>query len=193
MRLLLLCWRSAMARCSPLMITQVVMTVWQDDFSWTGTLEKILTAAEAWGAVGLAVASVAWLLLYRRARAAGIELSAQALDERQAHLLWATGTDEGWQDRVREQLASSERAYLLLEPARDELTFRWRPGRHADHTVRASLTFDALAGTVLVDVRGGEGHLGVAGLTGAPAFIAMSQIAVAVGLTGRKDGRYERV
>ena len=132
MRLLLLCWRSAMSRCTPLMIVQVVMTVWQDDFSWTGVLEKILAAAVAWGTVGLAVAMVAWLLLYRRARAAGIELSAQALDERQAHLLWETRPDEGGLDRVRERLTSSERAYLLLEPARDELTFRWRPGRRAD-------------------------------------------------------------
>lgn len=47
-----------------------------------------------------------------------------------------------------------------------------------------SLAFDPATGTVLVDLRDGEGHLGVAGLRRGTAFVAVCQVAGELELTG---------
>ncbi|MFF4268928.1 hypothetical protein [Streptomyces sp. NPDC001536] len=182
----LACWRASATFFSPLMVLPVLMSLWNDHSSWSAAGEGVLASLAAWGAVSLGWAAVAWLLLKRRAWAAGVRLDSGAFQERQTHLLWV---DEGRQNQVRERLAACERAFLILEPAADEITFRWRPGRRPDHSVRASLTFDAVAGTVLVDVRGGDGHPGVAGLRKGTAFLTVCQIARALGLVGAKPRR----
>ncbi|MEV7884592.1 hypothetical protein ACWD3I_01995 [Streptomyces sp. NPDC002817] len=183
------CWRASATFFSPLMILPVLSSLWDDHHSWSAMGLDLVGMAVAWGVVSLVWAAVAWLLLKRRARAAGVRLDAAAFEERQTHLLWSRRADEGRQDQVRERLADCERAFLVLEPAADEITFRWRPGRDKDHSVRASLTFDAVAGTVLVDVKGGDGHKGVAGLSKGTAFLAVCQIARTLGLVGAKESR----
>ncbi|MCX5363528.1 hypothetical protein OG864_33095 [Streptomyces sp. NBC_00124] len=164
----------------------MLLSLWDDHSSWSAMGQGVLASLAAWGAVSFVWAVVAWLLLKRRAWAAGVRLDPGVFEERQTHLLRA---DAGRQDQVRERLAACERAFLVLEPAADAVTFRWRPGRRSDHSVRASLTFDAVAGTVLVDVKGGDGHTGVAGLRKGTAFLAVCQIARALGLVGTKASR----
>ncbi|MEU6376580.1 hypothetical protein [Streptomyces sp. NPDC046909] len=194
MRLATACWRASAANAAPLMALSLLGSLWDDRSTWSGMAQDVVAMAGAWGAVSLVWAVLAWLLLGRRARRAGVGLSVDALEERQTHLLWPAGPDENLPERIRERLASSDRAFLVLEPAQDELTFRWRPvGRRSDQSVRVSLTFEELAGTVLVDIRGGEHHLGVAGLHKGTAFVALSQIAVTLGLTGGKGRPRERV
>ncbi|NNN38081.1 hypothetical protein HLK59_48835 [Streptomyces sp. S3(2020)] len=183
------CWRASATFFSPLMIVPVLSSLWDDHHSWTAMGLDLVGMAVAWGVVSFVWAAVAWGLLKRRARAAGLRLGSGSFEERQTHLLSSPRADEGGQDRVRERLADCERAFLVLGPAADEITFRWRPGRNKDHSVRASLTFDAVAGTVLVDVKGGDGHLGVAGLRKGSAFLAVCQIARALGLEGAKERR----
>ncbi|WP_159038148.1 hypothetical protein [Streptomyces sp. WM6386] len=180
------CWRASATFFGPLMILPVLLSLWDDHSSWSAVGQGVLASLAAWGAVSFAWAVVAWLLLKRRARAAGIRLDSGAFEERQTHLL---RSDEGGKDQVRVRLPACERAFLVLEPAADEVTFRWRPGRRSDHSVRASLTLDAVAGTVLVDVKGGDGHTGVAGLRKGTAFLAVCQIARTLGLVGAKDSR----
>jgi hypothetical protein len=168
----------------------LLFDIWDDGFSWRGQVTSTLLA---WTVVSGCWAGVAWLSLSRRARAAGVELSVAALEERQTRLLSAVPADEAWQDRIRERLAASKRAFLVLEPAPNEITFRWRTVRRSDLSVRGSLTFDPLAGTVLVEVRGGEEHMGAAGLHKGMAFIALCRIARELGLTGSKGRRGEPV
>lgn len=183
------CWRASATFFSPLMILPLLSSLWDDHHSWFAMGLDVVAMAVAWGVVSVVWAAVAWLLLRRRAAVAGVRLDAEAFEERQTRLLWSLRADEGRQDQVRERLADCERAFLVLAPAADEITFRWRPGRRADHSVRASLTFDAVAGTVLVDVKGGDGHLGVAGLRKGTAFLAVCQIARTLGLVGAKGSR----
>ncbi|MFI6486440.1 hypothetical protein [Streptomyces sp. NPDC050564] len=119
--------------------------------------------------MSLAGAALAVLSLRGRARGAGVPLSAEALDEHQRHVLRAMPLSEGWQERVRDQLTACERAFLVAEKGREEIHFRWRPGR-GDRSVWGSMAFDATSGDVRLDVRDREGLLGVAGLGKGSAF-----------------------
>jgi hypothetical protein len=85
---------------------------------------------------------------------------------------------DGWQERVREKLAASERAFLVAEKGQEEIHFRWRPG-WGKQSVWGSMSFDAPSGDV---VRDGEGLLGVAGLGKGSSFAAVCQTAGATGL-----------
>jgi hypothetical protein len=183
------CWRAGVAYLGPTMILLLLTSLWDDLSSWSVMAEDVVGWLLVWGIFSLGWAAVAWLLLRRRARAAGVRLDSEVFEERQTHLLWTPEADEGRLDGVRARLAACKRAFLVLEPAADEVTFRWRPGRHKDHSVRASLTFDAVSGTVLVEVKGGDGHLGVAGLRKGAAFLAVCQIARALGLVAAKGSR----
>ncbi|MFJ5267586.1 hypothetical protein [Streptomyces sp. NPDC088358] len=88
---------------------------------------------------------------------------------------------DGWQERVREELAASERAFVVAGTGREGIHFRWRPGR-GKQSVRGSMSFDVPSGDVVLDVREGEGLLGVAGLGRGSSFAAVCQIAGATGL-----------
>lgn len=182
MRLVGACWRAAVGRTLPLVVVLLVSEVSNDGFSWGGLAGNALT----WSILSLCWAGAAWGSLCRRARPVGIGLTVTALEEEQACPMWA---DEGDRNLVLDRLKACERAFLVLEPARDEVTFRWRTGRRPGQSVRGSLTFDPVAGTVLVDVRGGEDHLGVAGLFKGAAFVALCRIAGELGLTGDKGRR----
>jgi hypothetical protein len=177
MRLLMACWGAVAVRCVPLAGIQLAIVLLQDGFTWEAPGSTVL----AWAAVSFVAAGAGVLALWRRARASGLALSAEALDERQTHLLRAASVADGWQERVRDELTASKRALLVAERGHEEIHFRWRPGR-ADQSVRGSMAFDATAGTVLLDVRDGEGLLGVAGLGKGSAFAAACQIARAAGL-----------
>jgi hypothetical protein len=145
--------------------------------------------------VSLATAAIGVLLLRRRARGVGVPLSAGALDERQTHLLRTAPVSDGWQERIRGELTASDRAFLVADVAekgREEIHFRWRPGR-SDRSVWGSMTFDAASGTVLLDVHDGEGLLGVAGLGKGASFVAVCQIARAGGLVAVEQVRPERL
>ncbi|WP_369246643.1 hypothetical protein [Streptomyces sp. R41] len=181
MRLLLACWRTVVGRLLPLAVTQLLIVLWQDGFTWASLGKQLASGLPAWGVVSLVAAAIGFLALGRRARASGLALSAGALDERQTHVLRAMPVSEGWQERVRDRLTASERAFLVAEKGREEIHFRWRPGR-GDQSVWGSMAFDATSGDVRLDVRDGEGLLGVAGLGKGSAFAAVCQIARAAGL-----------
>jgi len=181
MRLLMMCWRTAAARCVPLAVTQLLIVLLDEEFTWGAAGEEAANSLLAWMVVSLAAAALGVLVLRRRARAAGVGLSAGALDERQTHVLRAVPVSDGWQERVRDQLTASERAFLVAEKGREEIHFRWRPGC-GDRSVWGSMAFDATAGDVLLDVRDGEGVLGVAGLGKGASIAAVCQIARTVGL-----------
>ncbi|MFF3405976.1 hypothetical protein ACFYW8_07130 [Streptomyces sp. NPDC002742] len=152
-----------------------------DGFTWETVGETVLFKPLVWGILSLGLAAFAVRSLRRRARAAGIALSVGALDERQTHVLRPVSFSDGWQERVREELVASERAFLVVGNFREEIRFRWRPG-WGDQSVRGVMSFDALSGDVVLDVRDGEGLLGVAGLGKGASFTAVCQIAGATGL-----------
>lgn len=181
MRLLMACWRTAAVRCVPLAVTQVLIALLDEEFTWGAAGEEVAGALVAWTVVSLAGAALGVLVLRKRARAARVELSAGALDERQTHVLRAVPVSDGWQERVRDELKASERVFLVAERGHEEIHFRWRPGR-GDRSVWGTMAFDATAGDVLLDVHDGEGALGVAGLGKGASFAAVCQIARTVGL-----------
>ncbi|MFD3932737.1 hypothetical protein [Streptomyces sp. NPDC058614] len=192
MRLLMACWRSAAARCTPVMCVKLVLGLWQDGFTWGAVGEDVGSSVLVWGAVSLVWAAVGYLTLARLARGAGVELSVRALDERQIHSLRTVGVRDGWQERVRGELTASDRAFLVAERGREEIRFRWRPGR-VDRSVWGSLAFDAGSGTVQLDIRDGEGNSGVAGLRKGASFVAVCQIARVVAPAGvAGDGARKR-
>lgn len=100
-----------------------------DGFTWESVSQKVVFSPLVWGILTLPVAALGVWSLRRRAGAAGIALSASALDDRQTHVLRPVLVSDGWQDRVREELATSERAFLVAEKGDEEIHFRWRPGR----------------------------------------------------------------
>ncbi|MET9902657.1 hypothetical protein [Streptomyces sp. NPDC006446] len=175
-RLLLACWGTAAAQCLPLAATKMVIDLLDDDLSWPALGGEIAGMVLVWAVGSLVVAAVAVLLLRRRARTSGLLLSERALRKRQRHLLRPMLPGAGWRDRVREELTSSQRVFLVAEKGDEEIHFRWRPGR-GDGSVWGSMTFDATAGTVLLDLREQEGLMGVAGLRRGSAFAAACQIA----------------
>ncbi|MEU9289622.1 hypothetical protein AB0D57_34475 [Streptomyces sp. NPDC048275] len=183
LRLLMGCWRSAVVLCGPLVGTQLIIALWQDGFSWASLGEDVGSSLLAWGVVSLVWAALGWLSLRRRARGAGLEFSAQVLKERQTHLLRPAAVADGWLERVRSELTASERVFLVAEKGQEEIRFRWRPGR-SESSVWGSLVFDAGSGTVLLDLRDGEGNWGVAGLRRGASFVAVCQIARVGGLVG---------
>ncbi|MFJ3665201.1 hypothetical protein ACIPSE_01975 [Streptomyces sp. NPDC090106] len=179
MKLLLTCWWHFAGYLLPPMAVVFLMNLLDEGFSG-GDLGGMLVG---WGGVSLCAAVLAVVLLRRRARGAGIVLTVGALADRQIRLLRARDPGDGWQTRVRDRLAAGERASLVAEKGREEIWFRWRPGR-SDRSVWGSLAFDADAGTVVLDLRDGERLLGVAGLRRGAAFTALCQVAVALELTG---------
>ncbi|WP_405737021.1 hypothetical protein OG885_29320 [Streptomyces sp. NBC_00028] len=184
MKLLLACWRAAVAVQSPLMAVQLLAGLVDDGFTWANLGQEAASAVLVWGTVSLVWAALVWWWLRRRSRTAGLTFSAAVLDDRQRHLLRPADVSDGWPERMRERLNSAERAFLIAEKGRqEEVRFRWRAGRSAS-SAHGSLAFDQATGTVLVDLRADEGHLGVAGLRRGTAFVAVCQVAGELGLTG---------
>jgi len=99
----------------------------------------------------------------------------------EVHLMRAVPVSGGRQERVRDELTASERAFPVAEKGREEIHFRWRPGRGVQ-SVWASMSFDAPSENAVLDVRDEEGLLGVAGLGKGSSFAAVCQIARAAGL-----------
>ncbi|KPH98667.1 hypothetical protein OK074_6232 [Actinobacteria bacterium OK074] len=187
------CWRAAAVNCVAFAVTNVGIVVVNDGFSWSDSGEAVASSLLAWALVSLAWAAVAYAALARRARQAGVPLSRRALGEQQSYVLRPFAHDEGtdgpadgtadWRERVRGEVGSAERAFLVAEKGREELWFRWRPGR-ADRSVYGSLTFDTTTDAVRLDVRDGEGVPGAAGLNIGGPFIAVCQLACTAGLVG---------
>ncbi|OPG08344.1 hypothetical protein B1R27_10155 [Streptomyces sp. GKU 895] len=188
MRLLLACWRAAVTVQSPLMVVQLAAGLADDGFTWSNLGRHLVTALLVWGTLGLLWAALVGAWLRRRSRTAGLPFSERALDDRQTHLLRPAEVSDGWQRRTRDRLTSSDRAFLIAGKGEEEVRFLWRPGRRADHSVHGSLSFDAAAGTVLVDLREGDHHLGVAGLRKGTSYVAMCQVARALELRGTAAG-----
>ncbi|MET9893659.1 hypothetical protein ABZZ47_26295 [Streptomyces sp. NPDC006465] len=180
-RLLLACWGTAAGQCFPLAATKTLIDLVDDELSWTAVGGEIAGTVLVWAVGSLVIAAVAVLLLRRRARASGLSLSDEALGRRQRLPLRPMPLADGWPERVRAELTSSQRVFLVAEKGDEEIHFRWRPGR-GDGSVWGSMTFDARAGTVLLDLREQEGLLGVAGLRRGSAFAAACQIARLTGL-----------
>ncbi|WP_329534142.1 hypothetical protein OG568_32755 [Streptomyces sp. NBC_01450] len=180
-KLLMACWRAAVAKCVSLALTMMLIDLVNDGFTWDSVSGEVVFAPLVWGILTLAVAALGVWSLWRRAGAAGIALSVEALDDRQTHALRPAPVSDGWQERVREELAASERAFLVAEKGHEEIHFRWRPGR-GKQSVWGSMSFDAPSGEAVLDVRDGEGLLGVAGLGKGSSFAAVCQIAEATGL-----------
>jgi hypothetical protein len=180
-KLLMACWRAAVAKCVSLALTMMLIDLVNDGFTWDSVSGEVVFAPLVWGILTLAVAALGVWSLRRRAGAAGVALSVEALDDRQTHVLRPAPVSDGWQERVREELASSERAFLVAGKGHEEIHFRWRPGR-GKQSVWGSMSFDAPSGEAVLDVRDGEGLLGVAGLGKGSAFAAVCQIAEATGL-----------
>ncbi|MFG2360929.1 hypothetical protein ACGFY3_04650 [Streptomyces mirabilis] len=181
MKLLMACWRAAAARCVPLALTMMFIDLVNDGLTWDFVSGELVFIPLIWGILTLATAAVGVRSLRRRAGAAGIPLSVEALDDRQTHVLRPVPVSDGWQERVREKLAASERAFLVAEKGHEEVHFWWRPGR-GKQSVWGSMSFDAPSGDVVLDVRDGEALLGVAGLGKGSSFVAVCQIAGATGL-----------
>ncbi|MFF5492268.1 hypothetical protein [Streptomyces aquilus] len=184
MKLLLACWRATVAVQSPLMVVQVLAGLVDDGFTWGNLGRELVTALLAWGTVSLLWAVLAWAWLRRRSRTAGLAFSEHVLDDRQTHLLRSADPSDGWQQRIRDRLTSSDRAFLVADKGQADIRFLWRPGRRADHSVHGSLSFDAASATVLVDLREGDHHLGVAGLRKGTSYVAMCQVARELELNG---------
>ncbi|SNX58510.1 hypothetical protein SAMN06272735_3006 [Streptomyces sp. TLI_55] len=195
MKLLLACWRAAVDIQSPLMVVQLLVGLVDDGFTWSNLGRELVTALLTWGTLSLLWAVLVWAWLRRRSRTAGLAFSAHVLDERQSHLLRSADLSDGWQQRIRDRLTSSDRAFLIAgkgpeiaDKGQEEVRFLWRPGRRADDSVHGSLSFDAAAGTVRVDLREGERHLGVAGLRKGTSYVAMCQVARELELRGTAAG-----
>ncbi|MCT9104564.1 hypothetical protein ACFWD7_57620 [Streptomyces mirabilis] len=180
-KLLMACWRAAAAKCVPVALTMMLIDLVNDGFTWDSVSGELVFIPLIWGILTFATAAVGVRSLRRRAGAAGIPLSVEALDDRQTHVLRPVPVSDGWQERVREKLAASERAFLVAEKGQEEVHFRWRPGR-GKQSVWGSMSFEAPSGDVVLDVRDGEGLLGVAGLGKGSSFAAVCQIAGATGL-----------
>lgn len=79
-------------------LVQVGLSLWgQDGYAWGDAGRDVL----AWAAISVVWAVTAWLLLRRRARAAGIRLTPEALADRQTLQLRALRPSVGWSDRMR--------------------------------------------------------------------------------------------
>ncbi|AZP17759.1 hypothetical protein ACIGMX_21395 [Streptomyces aquilus] len=195
MKLLLACWRAAVAVQSPLMVVQLLAGLVDDGFTWGNLGRSLVIAPLTWGTVSLLWAVLVWAWLRRRSRTAGLAFSVHVLDDRQTHPLRSADVSDGWQQRIRDRLTSSDRAFLIAGKGQEiagkgqeEVRFLWRPGRRADHSVHGSLSFDAASGTVLVDLREGDHHLGVAGLRKGTSYVAVCQVARQLGLRGTAAG-----
>lgn len=183
MKLLTACWRAAAARYAPMTLVLTGIDVVGDGLTWDSVREAVAVVPLVLAVVSLGAAAFAVRSLRRRARAAGIALSAGVLDDRQTHVLRPVLLSDGWQERVREELMASQRSFLVAEKGREEIDFRWRPWR-GEESVRGSMSFDAPSGGVVLDVRDGEGLRGVVGLGQGSVFAAVCQIAGATGLEG---------
>ncbi|MFF2362255.1 hypothetical protein ACFVU0_05985 [Streptomyces sp. NPDC058122] len=181
MKLLMACWRTAGARCVPVALPLMAVEFVDGGFGRDSVALVLVGRPSIWAVLALGWAAIGARLLRRRAAAAGITLSVAVLDDRQKHVLRPVRGSEGWQERVRGELLASERSFLVAEKSREEVHFRWRPGRK-DQSVWGSMTFDEPSGDVVLDVRDGEEFPGVAALGKGTAFTAVCQIAGATGL-----------
>ncbi|MEU6274368.1 hypothetical protein ABZ871_18465 [Streptomyces populi] len=181
MKLLMEFWRAAAVKFVPAMLLLSAMDFVDEGLTWHSVGGTLVLRPLLWAVMSLGWAAVGMRLLRRRARAAGVALSAEALDDRQKHVLRPTRVQDGWQERVRERLAASERSSLVVERGSGEIRFRWRPGR-LDRSVRGSMSFDEPSGAVVLDVHGDETLPGVAGLGKGAAFTALCQMVRATGL-----------
>ncbi|MER5749889.1 hypothetical protein [Streptomyces sp. NPDC002088] len=187
-RLAVALWGTALAWLSSLVGTQLFIGLLRDGFSWGGLGEQVVGCLVGFGTVSLVWVAAACLFLRRRARGAGIPLTAEALEERQVLGLRPAPGADGRHERILGELRAADRAALVAERGEEEVWFRWRLGR-AGRSVWGSLTFDSASAAVLLDIREEEGGTGVAGLRKGTAFLAVCQIARALGLVaaGEQD------
>ncbi|WP_329249933.1 hypothetical protein OG223_19295 [Streptomyces sp. NBC_01478] len=132
---------------------------------------------------------MAWLSLRHRARTSGITLIPDALAAHQTRQLRVLRPSVGWPDRIRTDLKSSGRASVTAEKGREEIWFRWRPGRRS-RTVWGSIAFDEGAGTVRLDLRASGVYTGSSGLRRGASFVTLCQVAGELGL-GEGEGEGE--
>lgn len=155
------CWREAAGGFGAVLGTVEMLRValGQDGITWAEAGEDVVL----WAAVSVVWAVVTSLSLRRRARTVGVAFTPDVLADRQTRQLRALRPSVGWSDRMRAELKASDRVAVTAEKGREEIWFRWRPGRHG-HTVWGSITFDEPSGTVLLDLREGEAYTGISGV-----------------------------
>ncbi|MFF4539272.1 hypothetical protein [Streptomyces aureus] len=188
MKLLTAAWRAALAKSVPVAFVLLVTEFVSDGFTRDSVARGLLLRPLCWGVMTFGWAAFGVRSLLRRARKAGIALTGGALDERQTRVLRPASDPEGWQERVRERLVASERAFLVAEKGREEIHFRWRPW-HGEQSVWGSLSFNAAPGEVVLDVHDGEELRGVAGLGKGSALVAVCRLAAATGLEAVPQGK----
>jgi hypothetical protein len=173
------CWWDAARVFALFLVTgeMVQAALGQDGITWGEAGEDVVL----WAAASVVWAVVTSLLLRRRARTAGVALTPDALADRQTRQLRALRPSVGWSDRMRTELKASDRVAVTAEKGREEVWFRWRPGRNG-HTVWGSITFDEPSGTVLLDLREGEAYTGISGVRRGASFVALCQLAGGLGL-----------
>lgn len=185
-RVLVGCWRDAAGVFAAVLGTVEILRValGQDGVTWSGAGEDVVL----WAAASVVWAVVTSLLLRRRSRTAGVALTSTALADRQTRQLRALRPSVGWSGRMGAELKASDRVAVTAEKGREEIWFRWRPGRHG-HTVWGSITFDEPSGTVLLDLREGEAYTGISGVRRGASFVALCQLAGGLGLV-EAEGRW---
>ncbi|WP_329350851.1 hypothetical protein OG226_32050 [Streptomyces sp. NBC_01261] len=179
MRVLVGCWREAAGGFGAVLGTVEMLRValGQDGITWAEAGEDVVL----WAAVSVVWAVVTSLSLRRRARTVGVAFTPDVLADRQTRQLRALQPSVGWSDRMGAELKASDRVAVTAEKGREEIWFRWRPGRHG-HTVWGSITFDEPSGTVLLDLREGEAYTGISGVRRGVSFVALCQLAQGLGL-----------
>jgi hypothetical protein len=180
------CRREAAAGFAAVLGTVEILraTLGQDGITWADAGEDVVL----WAVVSAVWAIAASLSLRRRARTAGVVLTLDALADRQIRQLRALRPSVGWSDRMGAELKASDRIAVTAEKGREEIWFRWRPGRHG-HTVWGSITFDESSGTALLDLREGEAYTGISGVRRGASFVALCQLARGLGLVEAESRR----
>ncbi|WP_327315112.1 hypothetical protein [Streptomyces sp. NBC_01235] len=151
-RLVLACWRTALANCLPLMLIQLLMQLWDEGLGWDN-VRSCLGIPSAWAVICLVWAVVACLALARRARGTGLPVTLKALEETQVV------TVPGDLSRIRDALRAAERASDVVEAPDGDIAFLWRPLRGKGR-VPGMLSRDEASGETRVEVRAGDGHRG---------------------------------
>ena len=180
------CWWDAARVFALFLVTgeMVQAALGLDGITWGEAGEDVVL----WAAASVVWAVVASLLLRRRARRAGVTLTPDALADRQTRQLRVLRPSVGWSDRMRTELKASDRVAVTAEKGREEIWFRWRPGRRG-HTVWGSITFDEPSGTAVLDLREGEAYTGISGVRRGASFVALCQLAGGLGLVeGEGEG-----
>ncbi|MEU1179250.1 hypothetical protein ABZ464_16655 [Streptomyces sp. NPDC005820] len=171
-RLFLALCRTALASAVPLMLTQLLLQLWDEGFGWD-SLRGALYVPLIWAVFTVAWATAGCFSLTRRARGTGLPVTVDALEETQYV------TVPGDLTRVHEALRAAERSVDVRETPEGELVFAWRPFR-GRRQVSGSAAHDESGGGVRLTVSAGDVSPGAAFLTKGSAFIAICQLTRAV-------------